>query len=115
MYALKYSISCDTNNGEGFTQEEILESGDFGGADALMLISIIREGKKAHDGGVSIKIMSLDGQNDKNPIPDTELFHIWNSLCIRIIESPDTSFFQKQIAQETIDSVRAFVKVMKNE
>lgn len=111
-YALKYNISFDTNDGRGFTKEQIEKDGS-GGADAIWLASIIREGEKAHDGSLSIAFMSSDGQNDKKPIPGTEMFTIWVLMASQLIDNPDIHEWQKHMIQHILNWIRAMKKSLR--
>jgi hypothetical protein len=113
-YALKYTHIHETNYGKGFTKEEIIkaqeENPDVGAADAIILISIVRDGKKAHDGAVSFSTVSEDGQNRNMPIPDTELFSAWASLAHSLYEGGFILDWQKEIVKKAVENVRMIMK-----
>lgn len=111
-YALKYIFKYDTNEGKGFTQEEIIEAskkdGSIGAADALILINILREGKKAHDGSVSFSYMSFDGQHGEIPIkvPNSEIFAAWSALGKSLLDGGGLNKWQNDVLKTAFESVR---------
>jgi hypothetical protein len=102
-YHCKYTM--DLEHGE-FTKEDA-SSANIGLTDALVLVSVLRGGEKAHDGDTSHKTISYDGQNKGQPIPDTELFSVWSGLAFQLMgKESDCSDWQKEIANETFEKVR---------
>ena len=108
---LKYKVSFKQG---GFVEEDIAPD-DEGGADALVLISIMRNGKPAHSGPVSFLIFTADsvgyqegkdGEEGEVPeIPDTELFTAMSMMARGLSESKIPEW-QRAIARTTFEAVR---------
>lgn len=101
-------MSFDTNNGKGWTKEEIDQSTE-GLADAFLLFSIIQE----EDGGQSIMILPRDDENEEQELSGKDLFNCWTALAVKIIDFPDVNFFQKELVQDALGKVREFMQYMK--
>jgi hypothetical protein len=108
-YAIKYQLIKETNNGEGFTQEEIqadLDAGkDIGAADALVLASIIKD-----NGNFSCMFASYAVQNGKQgPISDEDYFKVWCILTSQIKDSAALETWKMKIIRDAHNQVKDFV------
>ena len=96
-YRLKYKVDWAAGN---WTKEEILASGDgHGGADALVLISIITP----EDGGYSQMVVSHDGRTNKALTP-RDLWKAWLLLAARLKEDPKLDEWRRTFAAATFDT-----------
>jgi hypothetical protein len=97
-YAIKYNVEFDTNEGKGFTKEEILESG-MGGADAYFFASILYD-----EDGVSYHFLGSNGKTQE-ALDHLEIFKMWASLASALTntELPET---HRKIANETLENIR---------
>jgi len=105
---VKYSVQT----GE-FTGEQLEEEG-AGGCDALLMVSIMRDGKHAHDGPMSVRYFSVDGTYGKPleetpQIPNTELFTIMTMIAKDLSEDESLPDWQRDTARRTFEEVRARV------
>lgn len=102
---LKYSINFKPG---GFSKEEIKKSG-CGGCDALLLVSINRNGLPAHSGDVSYRIMTADSTVSPNeqlqPVPDTEVFQIMSVIAHQLM-TKDIPDWQRKIASWVFRTVK---------
>lgn len=107
-YALKYKISFDTNNNNGFKKREVedftKDDPDTGAADALLLYSII----KPKSGEFSIAMLSVDGQNEGKPLSEIDLFKVW-SLMASSLSKQAKHEWQRFIAEEAFNKVRQVI------
>lgn len=107
---LKYSIDFKPG---GFSEDEVKESG-CGGCDALLLVSINRDGLPAHSGAVSYRIVSVDSTvNTKEgllePIPDTEVFQIMSVMAHELM-SKNIPDWQRKIASWVFRTVKSVME-----
>ena len=109
-YLLKYKIEIEQNK-DGFTKEEIIKDGqDFGGCDALMLVSILRDNKEPHNGAKSMVFVTRDGSKDREEeIPNTEVFQIMHHLARYSMDQVDLPQWQRDIAKETHEKIKETV------
>ena len=75
-----------------------------GGADALILISIIFE----PDGGRSDLVLSIDGRTGTE-LPDIEVFKSWVMLAHKLMNSEQISDDGRYLAQKVFEHVQARV------
>ena len=97
----------------GYTAEELRQSGD-GGADAVVIVSIMRGGKPAHTGSVSFAVLTADsvGYEEGKDVPDipvTELYQAMTMLAHRISQDPDAPQWQRDICEATVEATRNVV------
>lgn len=112
IYAIKYNYKFDYNEGNGWTKEELENDPERPGAcDALVFISITREGKGAHKGSTSHAWLSKDGHNNGEPIPNTEMFSVWSSIAKALSEDDETPPWQRDICQKAFEEVRQKIVV----
>lgn len=75
-----YKLRYDLNFEPGKWEKKDAEG--KGLTDALLVVSVLTSGDKAHEGSMSVGIISVDGRTSKpgNPIPQppTEMFSIWS-------------------------------------
>jgi hypothetical protein len=103
----KYPISYDvTFDGAGRTRDE-LKALNRGGADALVIASILRgnDTREPHEGSKSIGILTADGRNG-GEIPTTELFQVWSHISAHLMDAKDLSPWQREIAKDAFFRVR---------
>lgn len=106
-YRLRYKI--DFESGE-FTKEDA-ENKEYGLTDAILLASILTEGDKAHEGALSIAIISVDGRASKLgapvPQPPTEMFQVWSVLGQQILTEyrDQLNDWQIKILEDTFKAV----------
>ena len=109
MYALKYDITLDFNDGKGFTREELQEmqdeGQDIGACDQLMLCSVISPSGE----GFSLQIATYDGQNLGGPMKESEIFKIWSLLSSAISEDDSFTNWQRLIAKRAFESVQLVI------
>lgn len=98
----------------GYTKEELTASGD-GGADAVVIVSIMRDGKSPHSGPKSFAVLSADSVGydggDVPDIPVTEMYQVMTMLCQRIAETPSAPQWQREIAEATVEATRGVLGV----
>lgn len=70
---------------------------EWGAADALLIASLVR--KAAHEGPLSMGLVTADGTNNSEEMKTTEVFSVMTLLADHIIESPDAPDWQKDIAE----------------
>lgn len=102
----KYLLAYDLMKKKGgFTKKELKENG-IGGADALVLVSIIRgnEYGEPHEGNKSIGFLTIDGREGIEDIPNTELFQVFVNLAKYLSEN--CIGYQKQIAKTVLDLMK---------
>jgi len=109
IYHCKYGLTLE--NGE-FRKEDVTTE-THGLTDAFVLVSILRYGESAHDGAVDTAILSYDGQNNGEPIPDTEMFRTWSLMANTLINSEGCPPWQKEIAKQAFEAVREKITGMK--
>ena len=106
---LKYTVNLKPG---GFTAEELKASGD-GGADAVVIVSIVRDGKPAHTGAVSFAVLSADivgYQGGEVPgIPVTELYQVMTMLAAQISDDTTAPTWQRNICADVMEKTRAIV------
>jgi hypothetical protein len=106
---LKYTVELKPG---GYTAEELKQSGD-GGADALVIVSIVRGGKPAHSGPVSFAVITADSVGydggDAPEIPVTELFSAVVMQCNQIAQDEVAPQWQRLIAKFVVDIARIHV------
>lgn len=78
-YAIKYSYEFETRE-EGYLKEE---AGDDGLCDALLFFSILRPA----DGSLSGSFITMDGQNSRKPISDSDIHFVMIALAHQLVES----------------------------
>ncbi len=112
-YGLKYKISIDTNEGKGFTKEELLKSSyedpEVGGCDALIIYSIKRPNGEFH-----IHPMSVDSLTNSTIII-REHFKAWFLMAAQMSEDEGLEEWQRFICKEAANRVRDIVLDCKNE
>lgn len=106
-YALKYFFNAIPSE-DGYTKQQLAEEG-AGGADALMIVSILRGGKKAHDGSFSAAFKTIDGQNGGSAIPNTELFSVFSMLANHLASCGDVLPWQKELCEDVFDVIKQVV------
>lgn len=97
-YNVRYAVEASS---EGWAPEEL---GDDGGADALVLISIIFE----DDGGRSDVVLSVDGRTG-DQLPDIELFKSWVMLAHRLMGSAELADEAQALCRAVFVDVQARV------
>lgn len=110
---LRYKIDFKPG---GYTAEELKQSGD-GGADAVVIVSIMRGGRPAHSGSVSFAVVTADSVGyeeggDVPEIPVTELYQAMTMLAHRISQDPAAPQWQREICNATIEATRDVVARM---
>ena len=79
-YRLRYKV--DFEPGE-YTKDDA-GNGEWGLTDAILLASILTDGDRAHEGALSVAIISMDGRTSTPgapvPQPPTEMFTVWSLL-----------------------------------
>lgn len=97
-YKLKYDFKVESG---AFTKEEL---GDSGGADALLLGSLIF----SEGGAFSAVFLSRDGRNDGAQLAPVDLFRAWMMLTIELSEKqlPDR---HRAIVSKTVAGLRKMV------
>ena len=93
-----------------FAREQLEEEG-AGGCDALLLVSLMRGGKHAHDGPLSVAYFSVDGTYGKPlestpQIPNTELFTIMTTMAKDLSEDESLPDWMRSIARKTFEGAR---------
>lgn len=108
-YAIKYKFSNEMKEG-GYSKEEILADGEdsAGGCDAHIFVSILRDGK-AHTTALDHAMMSVDGHNNGEPIPNTELFSHFNFVAYHLKDCQDIPEWQRMIANHSWEVSRYMV------
>lgn len=96
-YKLKYGFKFETGD---FTKAEL---GADGGADALVVASIVRP----PDGSLSLAFLSKEGSTGEE-VSDSELFKVWALLAARLLES-DIDGGRRKILEAAHESVRKMV------
>jgi hypothetical protein len=104
---LKYHIEIKPG---GYTREEALAEG-AGAADAIVVVSIMRDGRPPHQGDVSFCAYSVDSVGADScetapSIPDTEMFSAVSMLCKKLGESPDVLDWQREAAKELFETAK---------
>jgi hypothetical protein len=103
---LKYNVELRAG---GFTPEELKAEG-VGGADAVVIVSIVRDGRPPHSGAVSFAVLSADSVGydggDVPEIPVTEMFQVMTMLCNRIEQDESAPQWQRVISTNVLESVR---------
>jgi hypothetical protein len=106
-YACKYTMSFDTNNGEGWLQKDV-DTSQSGLSDAFLLFSILHE----EDGSSNILILPRDDENKKQELNGQDLFNCWMALTKKITESHDCSYNHRLITSYALATARNFLKHM---
>ena len=101
-YKLKYKFDVDVGN---YSKEEIKEA-DRGGADAIILTSILYP----EDGSLSVYFQSFDGRNEGKDLEDKELFKVWALLANRLGRSETLTGKKQQLAQFVHDQISELIK-----
>lgn len=114
--ALKHYIACDVFvypdgvDRSDFHHMELFNIENFSsrtGADAIVISGIKREGNKAHEGAASHYFFSVDGQNERKPIPASELFSVFCSMADHQLErSNSLSDWQVDILNYVVNKAR---------
>lgn len=103
---LKYHVEFRVG---GFEPNEIRAEG-AGGADAVVIVSIVRNGKPPHNGPVSFAILSADSVGydggDVAEIPDTELFQAMTAMAGRLSESATVLQWQRDLSGALVEAAR---------
>ena len=104
---LRYKIDLKPG---GYTAEELKQSGD-GGADAVVIVSIMRDGRPPHSGSVSFAVRSADSVGyeegkSASEIPVTELYQAMTMLAHRISQDPAAPQWQRDICNATVEATR---------
>jgi len=112
-YKLKYTLSVDCNNGEGFDKATIMNENEknpeIGACDSLIFISIV----KPEDGSFSMDWFSWDVKdNEPCPISNLDLFKVWSLLARQVSERAPFSW-QKKIAADAFATVQKLIAVVK--
>jgi len=108
-YAIKYQLIKETNNGDGYTKEEIqadIDAGrDVGAADALVLTSIIKD-----NGHFSCMFASYSVNDGKQgPISDEDYFKVWCILTSQIKDNSALEPWKMKIIRDAHNQVKDFV------
>lgn len=111
-YGVKYKLETGSFEGEDLKKE------GAGGCDALVLCSIMREGKEPHEGPVSFAFFSVDGRehgpiNQAPSITDEQLFEVWASLA-HVISEKTCLTWQREIASQVLNTVRSLLAASAN-
>lgn len=109
IYHCKYKIVLE----RGEFKKEDADTDDCGLTDAFMLVSILRDGDKAHEGAVNTAILTFDGQNEGKKILDTELFMVWSNLANILMNSNNVTLWQKEIAKNAFESVKECILMLR--
>jgi hypothetical protein len=96
----KYPIKYNIEPGE-FTKED-LENGGFGGADSILLMSVMGEFGK---GPMSHLVLSLEGKTGFE-IPPNRLFSLWCMMAHHISKLPGLDPNLKTITSEIFEMHR---------
>lgn len=91
---LRYTVE------QGTFEEKALREDGAGGADALVLVSVMRGGAPPHSGPASYATVSIDGTANGSEIPHTELFTIMAMWAKALAESDELPVWQQQIAAD---------------
>lgn len=106
-YGFKYTINVDSNDGEGFTKEQIEkfrdENSDIGACDALLLHSIIRE-----ENGFNLMQFTYDS-NKFGGITQLDIFKIWTIMSGNMSDSSELNEWQRNICKEAFEKVRKII------
>lgn len=110
-YALKYDLAFNARP-EGYTVAELEDSG---GCDAMILISLLREGVRAHDGALSFEYTSIDGQNVDGPmpLPDTEVFVVLGCLAQQLIDNGKLDRVRLTYCKNVVEGMRDILAMIK--
>jgi hypothetical protein len=103
-YALRYSWIPETKDG-GYTKDEI---GDYGGADALIGISILLP----DDGSYSQALFSIDGKENR-ALTQKEIFKAWMMLGVSLHDKSELKGWQKDFVKIHAGMVRDIFKTKK--
>lgn len=109
-YSLKYTLDFSIKPKHGFTREEVLKE-KAGGCDALVFVSIIREGDEPHTGAKSFMVGSVDGfqpvvDGQPQQIPMTELFQAMMALASQLQTESQLHDWQRNLCRWLLDVVR---------
>ena len=117
-YRLKYDLKLEYAPEGGFDKAEIIAEGK-GGADALVLVSIVRDGNNPHEGWKSIKVTEIDGRGQDFHVPDTELFQVITATAdgllerfIQGVDNPITNW-EREILADLMTTVRNKLQELK--
>ena len=106
MPRLRYKIEA------GDFKPEDFKDGEWGGCDALVLTSIVRDGKPAHQGGISFLTVTADGVGAiGQEIPEisaTELFSVWSKMALDLSNS-NLSDGLRGIAEQAFEATRELI------
>jgi hypothetical protein len=106
---LRYTIDLKP---EGYTAEELKQAGD-GGADAIIVVSIMRGGRPPHSGSVSYAIISADsvgyGGGDVPEVPVTEIFQATTMMAHRVSQDEGAPQWQRDLCNELVEKTRDIV------
>lgn len=105
MSEKKYHVKYDIDHGE-FTADKLREGG-YGGTDAVVVISMLREA--AHQGPLSMAVASCDGTNGGEPVLPTELFLAMTALADTIMKSGSVPSWQITICDVVLAATRRCV------
>lgn len=97
-YPVRYEVKASPL---GWTKDEL---GENGGADALLLVSIMFE----PDGGRSDLVLSVDGRTGSE-LADIEVFKSWVMLAHKLMASPELTDEAKALCTAVFASVQARV------
>jgi hypothetical protein len=107
---LRYDVKLKPG---GYTAEELKQDG-AGGADAIVIASIVRDGRPPHSGPLSVVIMSVDSvgyqEGDYPDIPDTELFIVMTMMADKLSKSEALPAWQKALAVDMFEQVQTLMQ-----
>lgn len=103
---LKYNVDLKPG---GHDPEEIKAEG-VGGADAVVIVSIMRDGRPPHSGPISYAVLTADSVGyeggDVPEIPDTELFQALTMMAEKVGQSATVPAWQSAVARDLVAYVR---------
>ena len=104
MYRMRYEIKVDKGQFKG----KDIQNENQGLADALVFISIVRgnENNEPHEGSKAIQIITVDSREGE-VVPETEIFQVFAHMANQLSEYANIPDWQREIAKETFEKVRA--------
>ena len=100
-YAIRYKLDFDwTWQNKGWTKNDI-NDGEYGLADALMLVSVLRDNPEfdPDKGAKSFLWTGIDGRGEKVEYPDRECFQLVAHMCSELRKSPNLTKWQRDLCE----------------
>jgi hypothetical protein len=76
-----YNVVYTVNSYKAPKPVEWIKKNGLGGADAVLLVAIYRDGES-----LDMKVMTIDGDTQK-PLKDEEVFNVWGALARHLSEN----------------------------